>query len=158
MHITIRPIGVMHSPFVSPEGMPIQAVASTTEGEVEIYEQYSEGLRDLDGFDHVILLYQFHLATKEMLKVKPFLDDQYRGVFATRAPARPNRIGLSVVRLLKVEGNILKVTNVDIVSGTPIIDIKPYIPAFDDRPDGRIGWFAGKLGALGTARADGRMR
>jgi tRNA (adenine37-N6)-methyltransferase len=158
MHILIHPIGVVHSPFLTPEGLPIQAASSEISGTIEIYPDYIDGVRDLDGFDHLILLYRFHLATKESLRVTPFLDDEPRGVFATRAPTRPNRIGLSIVQLLKVTGNVLDIGNVDIVSGTPVIDIKPYVPAFDTRAPGRIGWFAGKLDRIASVRADDRMR
>jgi len=158
MEISLTPIGIVHSPFAGPEGVPIQAAFSEVVGTLEIYPEYVEGLRDVAGFDYLILLYQFHLAAKESLRVTPFLDDEPRGVFATRAPARPNRIGLSVVRLLKVTGNVLDIGNVDIVSGTPVIDIKPFVPAFDCRTEGRIGWFAGKLDRATQARADNRMR
>src|SRR5262245_10966537 len=119
MSISIRPIGIVRSPFATPEGMPIQAAFSDAVGTVEICDAYVDGLRDVDGFDYLIVLYHFHLATKELLRVTPFLDSEPRGVFATRAPARPNRLGLSVVRLLKVEGNVLTIGNVDMVSGTP---------------------------------------
>ena len=125
---------------------------------MEVYPQFLDGLRDLEGFDHLILLYQFHLTNKELLRVTPFLDDVERGVFATRAPTRPNRIGLSVVRLLGIVGNRLDIGNVDMVSGTPVLDIKPYVPAFDSPAPGRIGWFEGRLDTAATMRADDRMR
>ena len=158
MAITIEPIGFVRSPFATPEGMPIQEVASTARGQIEIYRQYSAGLRDLDGFDYVIVLYSFHLTTREALVVTPFLDAEPHGVFATRAPTRPNRLGVSIVRLLKIEGSVLEVEQVDMADGTPVIDLKPFLPAFDNRPAMRIGWFAGRLEALDAARADGRMR
>ena len=158
MPLSIIPIGIVHSPFEGPEGMPIQAALSEAVGTLEIYAEYVDGLRDIAGFDFLILLYCFHMATKESLRVTPFLDDEPRGVFATRAPTRPNRIGLSVVRLLKVTGNVLDIGNVDMVSGTPIIDIKPYVPAFDSRAECRIGWFARKLDSAAKVRADDRMR
>lgn len=159
MEIVLRSIGVVSSPFTSPQGMPIQAAASEAEGTIEVHTEFAEGLADLDGFDHLIVLYRFHLAASESLRVTPFLDDVQRGVFATRAPVRPNHIGLSVVKLLRVAGNVLHIGNVDMVSGTPVIDIKPYVPAFDyPGGDGRIGWFAGKLGNVGAMRADDRMR
>jgi tRNA-Thr(GGU) m(6)t(6)A37 methyltransferase TsaA len=138
--------------------MPIQAAFSDAVGTLEIYAEYIDGLRDIAGFDYLILLYRFHLANKESLRVTPFLDDEPRGVFATRAPTRPNRVGLSVVRLLKVTGNVLEIGNLDIVTGTPVIDIKPYVPAFDSRTGCRVGWFAGKLDRAATVRADDRMR
>lgn len=157
MDILIRPIGVVRSTFVNPGGIPIQAAGSEVRGTIEIYPEFIDGARDLDGFDHLIVVYHFHLATKESLRVTPFLDAEPRGVFATRAPTRPNRIGLSVVQLLKLTGNILDIANLDMISGTPVIDIKPYVPAFDTRPPGRIGWFAGKLDRIASARADDRM-
>ena len=157
MQISISPIGIVHSSFAGPQGMPIQAAFSDAAGTLEIYPEYVDGLRDIEGFDYLILLYRFHLANKEPLRVTPFLDDEPRGVFATRAPTRPNRIGFSVVRLLKVAGNVLDIGNVDIVSGTPVIDIKPYVPAFDSRVECRIGWLAKKLGGAAAVRADGRM-
>jgi tRNA-Thr(GGU) m(6)t(6)A37 methyltransferase TsaA len=158
MTTLIKPIGLVHSPFNAVEGIPIQAVYSDAVGTVEIYDEYVEGLQDLEGFDHLILLYQFHLTTKEPLRLTPFLDKQSRGVFATRAPTRPNRLGLSVVRLLKIERNLLEIGNVDMVSGTPVVDIKPYVAAFDVRTGGRVGWFADRLEDASTVRADSRMR
>ena len=158
MQISVAPIGIVHSPFAGPEGMPIQAALSEAVGTLEIYAEYVDGLRDIEGFDYLILLYRFHLTNKETLRVTPFLDKEPRGVFATRAPTRPNRIGLSVVRLLNVTGNMLDIGNVDIVSGTPVIDIKPYVPTFDSRTACRIGWFSGKLDSAAAMRADDRMR
>ena len=158
MPISIEPVGVIRSEYASPDAMPIQAAHSVSLGSVEIYPRYIDGLRDLEGFDHLILLYQFHLTNKELLRVTPFLDNVQRGVFATRAPTRPNRIGLSVVRLFGIAGTTLEIGNVDMVSGTPVIDIKPYVPAFDSPAPGRIGWFEGRLDKAATMRADDRMR
>jgi len=158
VEITLSPIGVVHCPHPTPEGVPIQAAFSDTVGTLEVYDDYVEGLRDIDGFDYLILVYRFHLANNERLEVTPFLDNESRGVFATRAPTRPNRIGLSTVRLLARRGNVLDIGNVDMVSGTPVIDIKPYVPAFDSRPQCRIGWFDGKLDRAPSLRADDRMR
>jgi len=156
--IVLRAIGVVRSPFTTPQGMPIQAAASGATGTIEVHEEFAAGLADLDGFDHLIVLYRFHLAGNEALSVKPFLDDVERGVFATRAPVRPNRIGLSVVRLERVSGRTLHIGNVDMVSGTPVLDIKPYVPAFDYPGSAvRVGWFEGKLGKLAATRADDRM-
>ena len=156
--LTMTPIGVVHSPFATAAGMPIQAAFSDVVARVEIYPEYAEGLADVAGFDYLVLLYYFHLAPRESLRVKPFLDDQMRGVFATRAPTRPNRIGLSVVQLRRVEANVLEIGNADMVSGTPVLDVKPYVPEFDARPRGRVGWFEGKLSGAPSMRADGRMR
>lgn len=154
----LRPIGIVHSPFDRVEGMPIQAAASDAAGHVEVFPAFAAGLRDLDGFDHVVLLYRFHLCPAEKLEVTPFLDKTPRGVFATRAPARPNRLGLSVVRLVGVRGTRLDIEGVDVVSGTPLLDIKPYVPAFDVRVGGRIGWLAGRIDDLAATRSDDRMR
>ena len=158
MSILYRPIGVIHSPFESIENMPIQpTAASGIRGTVEVFAEFVNGLKDLDGFSHVILLYHFHRAGKERLIVTPFLDTESRGVFATRAPSRPNPIGLSVVRLLSAEENILCVENVDIVDGTPLLDIKPYVPEFDHCEGERIGWLASARKKVGETRADSRF-
>lgn len=155
---TYKAIGVIHSPFKEPKNVPIQAAASKgTEGTIEIYPEYAEGLTDLDGFSHIILLYHLHLVRDSSLMVKPFLDDHLHGVFATRAPARPNKIGFSVVRLQRIEGNILHILDLDVVEGTPLLDIKPYIPAFDCVQATKIGWFNGKIDKLDVTRDDGRF-
>lgn len=141
MPIEYRPIGLIHSPFEKPAGMPIQPTgAGGIRGTVEVYPEFVPGLKDLDGFSHIFLLYHFHLSGAPELVVKPFLDSQPRGVFATRAPKRPNPIGISVVRLTKIVANILHIENVDVVDGTPLLDIKPYVPAFDHHPVERLGW------------------
>jgi tRNA-Thr(GGU) m(6)t(6)A37 methyltransferase TsaA len=138
----MRPIGVIHSPFTSKEQTPIQAVRSQAIGQVEVFPEYVEGLQDLDGFSHIFLLYVFHRSQGYTLKVKPFLDDNLRGLFATRHPCRPNPIGLSVVRLLARSENLLDVEGVDVLDGTPLLDIKPYVPDFDGHPSTRTGWYA----------------
>jgi tRNA (adenine37-N6)-methyltransferase len=157
--LTYKSIGVVHSPFKEPKNVPIQAVASKgTTGTLEIYPEYAEGLQDLDGFSHLILLYHFHLIKEDYsLMVKPFLDDQLHGVFATRSPARPNKIGISVVSLTKMEKNTLHVQDVDIIDGTPLIDIKPFVPEFDCRKTDKIGWFSGKISKLEITKDDGRF-
>jgi tRNA-Thr(GGU) m(6)t(6)A37 methyltransferase TsaA len=156
--IIFRPIGTVHSPFTEPAGTPIQSGASgDTPGIVEILPEYREGLQDIEGFSHLILLTYFHLAQGFALKVTPFLDDRERGLFATRAPARPNPIGLSIVRLERVEGTRLHIRDVDIVDGTPVLDIKPYVPMFDIRLDATSGWVAENLDRLESARDDGRF-
>jgi tRNA-Thr(GGU) m(6)t(6)A37 methyltransferase TsaA len=155
---TYKAIGVIHSPFKEPKNVPIQAAASKgTEGTIEIYPQYAEGLTDLDGFSHIIILYHLHLVQASSLMVKPFLDDHLHGVFATRAPARPNRIGFSVVRLQRIENNILHILDLDVIEGTPVLDIKPYIPAFDCVQASKIGWFSDKIDKLDATRDDGRF-
>ena len=151
--ITYKPIGIIHSPLKEPRDAPIQsALASDIEGTVDIFPQYIEGLADLKGFSHLILLYHFHLAKAYSLKAKPYLDTQLRGVFATKAPSRPNPIGMSIVRLIKVEGEKLSIRDVDILDGTPLLDIKPYVPAFDSRDTDKIGWLFGKIDELPDAR------
>jgi len=158
MQICYQSIGIIHSPYLKPEGTPIQPRAvSEVSGTVEVFDQYAEGLQDLDGFSHIILVYHFHLAKFGGLKVKPFLDQELRGVFATRAPSRPNPIGLSVVKLLKIESNILFVQELDILDGTPLLDIKPYLPEFDSPIVEKRGWLEEKLSNLSCARDDGRF-
>jgi len=158
MRISYCPIGVIHSPFNSIEDMPIQPTAAVGLcGTVEVFAEYVDGLKDLDGFSHLILLYHFHRAGKVRLTVTPFLDTEPRGLFATRAPSRPNPIGLSVVSLLSIEGNILRIENVDIVDGTPLLDIKPYVPEFDQYEGVRPGWLASARKRLPETRADGRF-
>jgi tRNA-Thr(GGU) m(6)t(6)A37 methyltransferase TsaA len=127
------------------------------EGVLEIEPEFGEGLRDLDGFSHVIVLWHMHLMTGHALTVVPFLDDASHGIFATRSPKRPNPIGLSVYRLLRVDGNRVSVADVDAVDGSPLLDIKPYVPAFDVHDAERIGWFANRLDSADTARADSRF-
>jgi tRNA-Thr(GGU) m(6)t(6)A37 methyltransferase TsaA len=159
MIITYQPIGFIHSPFTKTTGMPIQPPGATgIEGTVTVKPEFLEGLRDLDGFSHLILLYHFHQVTESQLVVTPFLDQQRRGVFATRAPKRPNPIGLSVVRLIRVETSILHIQDVDILDGTPLLDIKPYVPEFDGRPAARAGWFERVKGQVQDKRADDRFQ
>jgi len=139
--------------------MPIQSAGSRDiAGTIEIEPRYAEGLNDVEGFSHIILIYHFHRAKGHLLRVKPFLDDTLRGVFATRAPRRPNPIGLSVVRLTRVEGTTLYIEGVDIIDGTPLLDIKPYIPQFDDRRTDRIGWLSEKVGNVYDMKADERFK
>jgi tRNA (adenine37-N6)-methyltransferase len=156
--ITCRPIGFIHSPFTLNHGTPIQPEGgSDVESTVEVLEEFAPGLRDLEGFSHVILLYHFHTCTSTALTVKPFMDREERGVFATRAPVRPNHIGISVVRLDRVEGNLLYIRDVDILDGTPVLDIKPYAPHIDCPGATRIGWMEGKESLSGDLRDDGRF-
>ena len=158
--IVLRPIGIIHSPFKTIEGMPIQSSGAREKlGEVEVYSRYAGGLQDLEGFSHIILLYYFHRAGHARLVVVPFLDSKPRGVFATRAPSRPNPVGLSVVRLVAREGNSLRVKGMDILDGTPLLDIKPYVPAFDVYEASRVGWLRGlKVRAVKSKRSDTRFR
>jgi tRNA (adenine37-N6)-methyltransferase len=142
VEFAMRPIGVIHSPFTDASQTPIQASTSEATGQVEVYPEFSDGLQDVDGFSHLHLLYVFHCSVDYALRVKPFLDDQLRGLFATRHPCRPNPIGLSVVRLIERRGNVLEVEGVDMLDGTPLLDIKPYVPDFDVREQIRSGWYA----------------
>jgi len=156
--IIFRPVGIVHSPFKKPEGMPIQpSAAKGIEGKVEIFPEYAEGLEDIDNFSHIFLIYHLHLSRGYGLKVKPYMDDRERGVFATRAPSRPNSIGISVVELMKVDGNVLHIKNVDIVDGTPLLDIKPYVPQFDVHDVKKIGWLEKNIHKLRSVRDDGRF-
>lgn len=157
--IEINPIGVIHTPFENLEGMPIQPVgAEQVHGQVVLEPEYQEGLADIEGFSHLILLYAFHQSKGFKLKVKPFLDDQPRGLFATRAPRRPNPIGLSIVELLRREGNTLHIKNIDVVDGTPLLDLKPYVPAFDSPEVTAIGWLEGKVALSRRMRSDKRFK
>ncbi len=141
MKFTMQPIGIIHSPFTDKSLTPIQASRSQAKGTVEIHPEYAEGLQDLEGFSHIFLLYIFHKSSDYSLLVKPFLDDQLHGLFATRHPCRPNPIGISVVRLVGQQGNILEVEGVDVLDGTPLLDIKPYVLEFDVRTETRNGWY-----------------
>ena len=156
--VVYRPIGVVHSPFKAPRDVPIQATAAErVAGFVELSMDYVEGLKDVEGFSHLILIYHFHLAQEYSLLVRPFLDKRLHGVFATRAPSRPNPIGLSVVRLTKIENNLLHIQDVDILDGTPLLDIKPFVPAFDQRKAEKIGWLTGNIDNMHSSRDDGRF-
>jgi tRNA (adenine37-N6)-methyltransferase len=159
MNITYHPIGIIHSPFKDLSGMPIQpAGESSAPGTLEILPEFSPGLKDLQGFSHIILLYHLHKARRTSLTVTPFLDSQPHGVFATRAPHRPNPIGLSVVRLVRIEGHTLYVDNLDVLDGTPLLDIKPYVPEFDQQPDVRLGWLESVKGKVKSTRSDDRFK
>lgn len=139
--MSLQPIGIIHSPFHTTAGMPIQPpMAKGVEGRVEVFEQFVAGLKDLAGFDRIWLLYWLHRASPSQLSVTPYLDAQARGLFATRAPCRPNPIGLSNVRLLAVEDSVLRVADLDVLDGTPLLDIKPYVPRFDRFEVTRCGW------------------
>jgi tRNA-Thr(GGU) m(6)t(6)A37 methyltransferase TsaA len=140
--IMYKPIGVIRTPFKEQANTPIQGVfAPESKGEVEVFPQYADGLNDIAGFSHLILIYHFHLAEGYSLITRPFLDNEGKGIFSIRHFNRPNPIGISVVRLDKVEGNILTVGEVDMIDGTPLLDIKPYMPDFDVRHNVRKGWY-----------------
>jgi tRNA (adenine37-N6)-methyltransferase len=150
-------IGLIHSPFTTLENMPIQPVgARDVEGEVIVDEKYVEGLKDLDGFSHIYLIYHFHRTSRVELQVVPFTDPQVRGVFATRAPVRPAHLGLSVVELVAVNGRRLRIRGVDVLDGTPLIDIKPYIPQFDQPETASCGWVKASRDDVAKRRSDDR--
>ncbi|MCD6246414.1 tRNA (N6-threonylcarbamoyladenosine(37)-N6)-methyltransferase TrmO [candidate division WOR-3 bacterium] len=158
--ICYKPIGVIHSPFKKIEGTPIQPLAENAKdikGKVEVFKEYEDGLKDIEGFSHIILIYHFNRVKKGKLIVKPYMDEENHGVFATRAPGRPNPIGISIVKLIKVEKNILIVENFDILDGTPLLDIKNYVPEFDNRNVKKVGWLEKNIVKLDDARDDGRF-
>jgi tRNA-Thr(GGU) m(6)t(6)A37 methyltransferase TsaA len=156
--IVFRPIGIIHSPFTETTGTPIQpCFADGAAGHVELFEEYAPGLADLDGFSHIHLIYHFHRSIGFSLKLTPYLDDTERGLFATRSPRRPNPIGLSVVRLERVEGRLLHVADLDVIDGTPLLDIKPFNPRVDHRGASSVGWMEGKGFSERNGRAGGRF-
>jgi tRNA-Thr(GGU) m(6)t(6)A37 methyltransferase TsaA len=156
--IQFTPIGIIHSPFQELSNMPIQPAAGKgVKGTVEIYPDYAAGLKDLDGFSHIILLYHFHKNSGYKLEVVPFLDTEKRGLFSTRAPKRPNPIGLSIVKLNRVEGATIHVENLDILDGTPLLDIKPYVGEFDRQEEIRTGWLEKARGKLQQKKSNGRF-
>ncbi len=155
MKLELTTIGLIHSPHRQAEGTPIQPRwAAGIEGTVELFLEFAPGLRDLDGFERIWLIYWFDRAREARLEVVPYRDTQTRGVFATRVPSRPNPIGLSCVRLLAIEGPALRVADLDVLDGTPLLDIKPYVPEFDVFAAERIGWYAH---ACGSQIADDRF-
>ena len=156
--ITYKPIGVIHSPFRKPKGTPIQpSAAKGISGTVEVFPEYAEGLKDIEGFSYIILIYHFHLSRGTSLTVKPFMDNEERGVFAMRGSSRPNPIGISIVRLVRVEENIIHIQDVDIVDWTPLLDIKPYVPEFDIREVEKTGWLEKNVHKLPSSKDDGRF-
>ena len=158
MRVTYRPIGSIHSPFKDLKDMPIQPTGqASAPGIAEVLPEFAAGLKDLEGFSHVILLYHLHKVHRVDLAVTPFLGSERRGVFATRAPTRPNPIGLSIVELVRVEGNRLYLGNVDILDGTPLLDIKPYVPEFDQPAAARAGWLEAVRGRVRSVKSDDRF-
>ena len=154
--LLLRPIGVIHTPFKQVEGTPIQPVfAPDTRGTIEILQEFTAGLKDIDGFERIWLIYHLHCSAPARMQLKPFLDDREHGIFATRAPCRPNPLGLSCVRLLSVRNNILEIAEGDILDGTPLLEIKPYVPKFDAHPTARAGWFDEQR--VNRTHADGRF-
>ncbi len=154
----ITPIGTIHSPHHSIKDMPIQPKgAAKVEGYVVLNDEYVAGLKDLQGFSHIYLIYSFHKATRTELRVTPFMDTEIRGVFSTRSPLRPNHIGLSIVQLTKVEGNKVFVDGIDVLDGTPLLDIKPYIAGFDSVVESTSGWMKGSDEDIVEKRSDDRF-
>jgi tRNA-Thr(GGU) m(6)t(6)A37 methyltransferase TsaA len=150
MEIVFKPVGIVHSPFQNKEDIKIfrnvdQKGFEAVRGEVEIFDEFTEGLQDIDGFSHIILIFAFHRSMEKKLYAHPPHDGKRRGVFSTRSPNRPNPIGLSVLQLVKRDKNKLQVIGVDMLEGTPVLDIKPYTPR-DQKSDARFGWLEEWLG------------
>ncbi|MGB3222357.1 MAG: tRNA (N6-threonylcarbamoyladenosine(37)-N6)-methyltransferase TrmO [Desulforhopalus sp.] len=156
--ISMKALGTIYTPFEKLEDMPIQPKgAAEIIGTIELEEQYTEGLADLQGFSHIYLFYEFHMAQRTALTVTPFMDTTPRGVFATRSPLRPNHIGISIVKLIGVEKNIITVQGIDILNGSPLLDIKPYIAAFDAVQQSQSGWMKGSEEEVAEKRSDQRF-
>jgi len=158
--IIIKPIGTIFTPHIDIDHMPIQPItARGVRGYIEIFEEYADGLKDLEGFSHITLLYHFHEICGYDLEVIPFMDTEMHGIFATKAPKRPNAIGVSTVKLLGIEGNLLTIEQVDMLDGTPLIDIKPFYPRYDNRRNVKSGWLEkNKDIPLDKLRSDERFR
>lgn len=155
--IKYKPIGIIRSPFKESIGIPRQAVgASNVKGQIQIFERFIEGLKDLDGFSHIVVIFHMHLVKKPSLKACPPWDGKEHGVFAARSPYRPNPIGVSVVRLKNIAHNILHITGVDMADGTPALDIKPYIPDLNPKNDIRIGWLTDKVEGMNKSKSGDR--
>ena len=159
MTIKYKSIGKIHSPYTNKKGMPIQpGGAMGIKGTVILKKKYTEGLMDLNGFSHIFLIYHLHRSAGYDLQVIPFLDTVAHGLFATRAPRRPNAIGISVVRLLSIKDNVLEIENVDMIDGTPLLDIKPYIPEFDIHEINNTGWAKDIADKVKEIKADERFK
>jgi len=145
-NVCFRPIGIIHTPFKTLKGIPIQFAVSTEKGKIEIFSEFKAGLKDLSEFSHLYCLYLLDMVKPPVpLQSKPFLDDEKRGVFAIRTPFRPNPLGLSILEIIRISDNMIHVNNVDILDKTPILDLKPYIPQFDNIETKKIGWLKGKI-------------
>ena len=156
--VEFKPIGIIHTPFKETNGMPIQPPGALgVKGTVEVFPEFSEGLQDIEGFSHIILIFHFDRSEDFKLKVSPFLENEIHGVFAVRAPKRPNPIGISIVKLLRRDENILSIDNPDMLDGTPLLDIKPYIPDFDSYPDAVAGWQEKHKGKVRKYKSDNRF-
>jgi tRNA-Thr(GGU) m(6)t(6)A37 methyltransferase TsaA len=141
----IEPIGIIHTPLKNKADAPVQSSRSKTVGRIEVFKEYAAGLIDIEGFSHIVVIFRFHKSRGYRLKLRPHWDDKKRGLFATRAPRRPNQLGLSVLKLLSRRGNVLTVEGVDMLDGTPLLDIKPYIPDGIQKRSVRTGWLSGKM-------------
>jgi tRNA-Thr(GGU) m(6)t(6)A37 methyltransferase TsaA len=156
--IELISIGIIHTPFTTLEGMPVQPAGATgIRGTIEVFEEYHAGLKDLDGFSHLVLLYHFHRSRGFKLNVVPFMDTESRGLFATRAPNRPNPVGISVVQLDRIENGVLHIQNIDTLDGTPLLDIKPYVPEFDSAATIRTGWLEQARKTVSSQKSDDRF-
>ena len=161
MKIELESIGTIHTEFENIEGMPIQPTgAKGIKGKIVLDEKYAAGLKDLEDFSHIHLLYLLHKVEGYLLEVKPFMDNNTHGVFATRSPKRPNRIGSSVVKLDKIEENTIYISNIDVLDGTPLLDIKPYVPQlYEDTIDElKIGWFESNHKKAKSQKSDDRFK
>jgi len=159
MSIKYKVIGIIKTPFLLREGMPVQSKgAKGVKGTVEVKKRFMEGLKDLDEFSHIILVYHLHKSKGFNLQVIPFLDNKPHGIFATRAPKRPNPIGISVVKLLSITNNVLEVENVDIIDSTPLLDIKPYTPKFDHFETEKNGWIDNASAKVKEMKSDNRFQ
>ena len=155
--VQYKPIGIIHSPFKNLTGIPRQAAGTPDiTAKIEIFDEYIDGLMDLDGFSHIVVIFHLHLVKKGSLKASPPWDNREHGVFATRSPHRPNPIGVSVVRLKNIDRNILNISGVDMADGTPILDIKPYIPALNPTKAVRIGWLKDKTDRMNKSKSGDR--
>lgn len=152
-NFSFRPIGILHTSFKTKEGVPIQGVFDPeAKGRAELLKEYEPGLQDIEGFSHLILIYVFHRSIGYDLVCRPYMEEQVRGLFAVRAPRRPNPIGFSVVRLERREGNILYLAEVDMLDGTPLLDVKPFVPRFDHRDGAKVGWMEERFRKEGFRR------
>ena len=155
--ISYEPIGIIHSPFKENIGVPRQAIgASDIKGSIEVFKEFSEGLKDLDGFSHIVVIFHLHMVKRPSLKACPPWDGKDHGVFATRSPYRPNPIGLSVVGLESIDKNILYISGIDMANGSPVLDIKPYVPDLNPTKDVRIGWLTDKVEGMNKSKSGDR--
>jgi len=155
--VIYKPIGVIYSPFKNRVGIPRQAVGATeVSAKIEIFGEYIDGLSDLDGFSHVIVIFHMHLIERSSLKASPPWDNKEHGVFSTCSPFRPNPIGISVVRLESIDRNILNISCIDMADGTPVLDIKPYVPDLNPTKDIRLGWLNGRVKGMNKSKSGDR--